>query len=239
MYSFLIRFLLLSFMAFFVKPDKPNDILPEIDATSEDSLNTLYNNDDNNQLEKIMTTPDVSGLKAGISTNVDDASQHANPAFPSLEQPDNNGNPPHTVADGDSLFDPVSWGIQGIQWGAARIGDGWNLGGVLVNGVVLYFSTSRPRKGRGTMAISKADLEVLQKVECRPDQFKVCKLRKRDQAYEHTWQIGSFWAIVERLLDSESLSIPKLRAVICYCCDRLEAADLGYTGFGCTVIFFV
>ena len=238
MYLFFIYLILLSPMALFVKPEEQDEFLTETNVSSDDSSNALYDKNNGNQPELAKATPTISGLVAETPIKVDDASPDVNPSFSSLEQPENIRNPSYNIAEEGSILDLGYWSIQGIRWGVVKLQEGWVLGGAMIDGVVVYFSARQPRRARGEVKLSDADQEVLQKIECPPSQFKVCKMRKTS-GLRASWQIGSFWPMVERLFDFNSPTVGLFRAIICYCCDKVYPSTIGYDGYDCTVVFFI
>lgn len=239
LHPFFIQFLLLTSVALFVKPEEQDGLLTETNVSSDDSSNAIYDKKNGNQPELAKAAPTISGLGAETPIKVDDASLDVNPSFSSLEQPENIRNPSYNIADEGSILDFGYWSIQGIRWGVDRLQEGSVLGGALIDGVVYFFSTPKPRRARGEMKLSEADQQVLQKIECSDSQFKVCKMRKTIDALKPTWQIGSFWPLVEGLFDFDSQTVELFRAVICYCCDRVYPSTNGYDGYDCTVVFYI
>lgn len=225
-------------MAVFVKPEEQDGLLTETNVSSDDSSNMLYDKNNGNQPE-LAKAPSISSLVAETPIKDVDASSDVNPSFSNLEQPENIRNPSYNIADEGSILDFGYWSIQGIRWGVDRLQEGSVLGGALIDGVVYFFSTPKPRRARGEMKLSDADQQVLQKIKCPPSQFKVCKMRKTIHAHKPTWQIGSFWPLVEGLFDFDSQTVQVFRAMICYCCDKVDPSTIGYNGYDCTVVFYI
>lgn len=247
MRSLLIHIVFSTLIILIVKSEESMSLLNDDDPSLEDYPDLLSADGDDHSIEATNAISDDSSLVSSSLIDAVGALQNADQTTPHHEQPKGVANPLNDPTasymisglNDLSLFNPLSWIGSGISWAFSSSWDalqqGLVMGGVLVNGINVYFTsrTGSTKKGAKTKIIAK----VISNIECQHPLKTVCKLRDYEDNYNKYKQLGSFWQVVKNIFAYDDPIVLKLKQITCYCCESVSLPER--EGYNCYVTFWI